>query len=113
MLTPISTAMRRYMLSRSPCRAASISAVTRSASAYQSSAFATVGRFDAARATSDIPIVSIDPLTADHRIGAPTMTDETSTSTYADRWGLGFGKPDSDRRAALVDPERANRIDTG
>ena len=33
------------------------------------------------------------------------MTDETSTSTYADRWGLGFGKPDSDRRAALVDPE--------
>lgn len=33
------------------------------------------------------------------------MTDEASTSTHADRWGLGFGKPDSDRRAALVDHE--------
>lgn len=33
------------------------------------------------------------------------MTDEASTSVYADRWGLGFGKPDSDRRAALADPD--------
>jgi hypothetical protein len=33
------------------------------------------------------------------------MGDQSSTSDYADRWGLGFGKPDSDRRKALEDPE--------
>jgi hypothetical protein len=33
------------------------------------------------------------------------MTDNSSTSDYADRWGLGFGKPDSDRRKDLEDPE--------
>lgn len=33
------------------------------------------------------------------------MSDKPSTSEYADRWGLGFGKPDSDRRKALRDPE--------
>ena len=33
------------------------------------------------------------------------MSDKSSTSDYADRWGLGFGKPDSDRRKALLDPE--------
>lgn len=33
------------------------------------------------------------------------MSDDSSTSGYADRWGLGFGKRDSDRRKALDDPE--------
>ena len=33
------------------------------------------------------------------------MSDKSSTSDYADRWGLGFGKPDSERRKALRDPE--------
>ena len=33
------------------------------------------------------------------------MTDEASTSTHPDRWGLGFGKHNSERRAALVDHE--------
>ena len=33
------------------------------------------------------------------------MSDVSSTSDYTDRWGLGIGKPDSDRRKALEDPE--------
>lgn len=33
------------------------------------------------------------------------MSNDGSDSTYKDRWGLGIGKLDSDRRRALIDPE--------